>query len=455
MVGETTAWRTVSPRPGHARHTNLSLLFLIALSGALTLHLHDSVLEATAPVHDDFVSNPPALVEANTNTTPNAHSPIANSKNSSNASDVGAQPSAAKAIANTNTNTNTNTNNIDKNEPAPAAKTKTKIDWNDTTTTNRDKEGFKDDIERALFVICMGEKATKSTVVERLVYSARTAGMFSGWIVVLTDAPPERYATLSNWTDNLVFMKPREEDIKKHYKLANMTYKRFKTLVLDYLDRESKLDKVELVYYLDADIVIGNAIGKAFRGLEKIYGIGRLGATANTTTPSIARGKIWMFEGNSDNWPFQGGQMILDRSLSRPCLERFRRGFDAPDSDKQEKDQNILFEMKQEMETAMEGRNTTTVLDCEIVKMVQAPYVEFPSVKEFRKREAYLKKHPEYSHSKSYSPIVHLRNDAGFARARRLPLVVMDLLRFQKGEPDPLGVLKKISLDTKKENKQE
>ena len=410
-------------------------MFLVfAVFGALSLRLHESALNITAPLHDDLVSDlvsdQPTLVAAT-----NAKSPVSDSKN--RIASVTAQSS--NAIQNTK-----------DNEPTPATST-TRIHW------NNDAMG-EDDIERALFVICMGEKATQSTVVERFVYSARKAGMFTGWIVVLTDAPPDRYAALSNWTDHLLFLQPQQRDLKKDYILANTTYKRFKTLILDYLDREPKLKNVELVYYLDADIVIGNALGGAFRGLERTYGIGRLGANANKTTSmdAGARGKIWMFQGNLKRWPLQSGQIVLDRRMSPPCLERWRRGFDGPDSRTLRKDQNILREMKKEMEEAIIKNSTLVLLDCELVKMKQAPYVEFPSVATARTRSAYLENHPNYTYSNSYSPMVHLRNDGGFANAdqSKIQLFLRDLLRLSEGQQDPLGVTKKIEMDTKKENEQ-
>eukprot|EP00984_Skeletonema_dohrnii_P013565 scaffold5612_cov108-Skeletonema_dohrnii-CCMP3373.AAC.3 len=45
----------------------------------------------------------------------------------------------------------------------------------------------------AIFLISFGEQAADSTLVERCVLSLRRRGQWTGYIVLLTDAPPSRY----------------------------------------------------------------------------------------------------------------------------------------------------------------------------------------------------------------------------------------------------------------------
>ena len=312
----------------------------------------------------------------------------------------------------------------------------------------------EDNIERAMFVISMGEKAAKMKTIERFIYSARGIGNYSGWIVVLTDAPPGRYDSINNWTDNVIVMEPKEGDVKDHYKSSNMIYKRFKTMAIEYMDRDPRLDRVELVYYLDADIVFGNDMGKAFRCMESSYGIGRLGANS-TNAISLGKGKMWMFEGNSKKWHIQGGQMILDRYKSQPCLERWRKGFDDEETAKMGKDQYLLMDIKAEMDEAMNATlhqshsSNQTTLECEIVTMVQQPYIEFPTVGKIRLRSKRLKQKGK-SEIFDYSPMVHVRNDGGTGNMKdsNIRPFMTNLLRFKKGQKDTLGILKKVRMDT-------
>ena len=313
-------------------------------------------------------------------------------------------------------------------------------------------KGSDDGIKRAMFVISMGEKAANTKTIERFVYSARNIGKYNGWIVVLTDAPSGRYDGMKNWTDHVIVMEPKEEDLKTHYNVSNMIYKRFKTFAIDYMDRDPRLHDVELVYYLDADIVFGDNMNKAFKGLETTYGIGPLGVNATNTT-DLGKGKMWMFKGNSKKWHIQGGQIILERERSKPCLERWRKGFDAEETAVMGKDQWLLMDMKAEIE---EARNKTNGnhssrkidLECEIVLMEQKPYIEFPLVKNIRKASKELNKNPKKKYT--YLPMVHVRNDGGTAgmKDRYIRPYIRNLLRFKKNQRDTLGILEKVKMET-------
>lgn len=313
--------------------------------------------------------------------------------------------------------------------------------------------GFGDGVERAMFVISMGEKAAKTKTIERFVYSARNTGKYNGWIVVLTDAPSGRYDGMKNWTDHVIVMEPKEEDLKTHYNVSNMIYKRFKTFAIDYMDRDPRLRDVELVYYLDADIVFGDNMMTAFKGLETTYGIGPLGRVNSTNTTDLGKGKMWMFKGNSKKWHIQGGQIILERERSKPCLQRWRKGFDAEETAIMGKDQWLLMDMKAEMEEARNqthGNNTgeNITLECEIVLMEQKPFIEFPLVKNIRKASKELIKNPKKKYT--YLPMVHVRNDGGTAdmRDRYIRPYIRNLLRFKKNQKDPLGILDKVKMET-------
>ncbi len=318
----------------------------------------------------------------------------------------------------------------------------------------RRRDPYDDRIERAMFVISMGEKAAKTKTIERFVYSARNNGKYSDWIVVLTDAPAGRYDGMKNWTYGVVVMEPKEEDLKTHFEIPNMIYKRFKTLAIEYMDRDPRLNNVELVYYLDADIVFGDNMNKAFTGMETTYGIGPLGSNTTNTTSLGARGKMWMFKGNSEKWQIQGGQIILDRKKSQPCLERWRKGFDDEATAKMGKDQFLLMEIKAEMEEARNAKfnKTKTIdntgLECEIQTMEQAPYIDFPTVSKIRQYSRALKKDPKKKIN--HAPMVHVRNDGGTAtmKDKNIRPYIANLLRFRKGQRDRLGILKKVQMET-------
>ena len=86
--------------------------------------------------------------------------------------------------------------------------------------------------------------------------------------------------------------------------------------------------------------------------------------------------------------------------------------------------------------------------DCEIVRMRQYPYVEFPTVVEIKKRSKFLRKHPKRQYFTA--PMVHVRNDGGTAtmKPRNIEPYMANLLRFKRKQTDTLGILKKVQMDT-------
>ena len=344
-----------------------------------------------------------------------------------------------------------------------------------TSSTNNDDSNSSSNkgTRRVIFVISMGITASKTHFVERFVYSARTRGQYDGWIVLLTDAPATRYQKLQQWNyhnndddyldksgnnttkqagkqngkgdEKFIIIHPKPEHYNSQFKRKDMTIKRFKTYVIDYIDMLSsssgtedganstatattrtmitsnndwfykEFQKVDLIYYLDVDIVFSGPLSTVFDGLEQKYKIGSSGSSHDTntnttnavwTTPIPHRSKIWMFEGNFKNAPIQGGQMVLDRRQSLGCLEKWRNMIDkgAPNV---KKDQLPLMGMyhsqlgrmnfnknKKKKKKKRKGMQQTSKnetkylepLDCFIVKMDQKPYISFPEKEDVENR---------------------------------------------------------------------
>ena len=338
----------------------------------------------------------------------------------------------------------------------------------DTVTTNpalNASDDYPDEQERVLFLISMGQNARKSRIVERFVYSARTRGKYRDWIVILSDAPKTRYKEISSWTDKLIHIQPDPKHLnplKHNFTLTSMGYKRLKTYVLEYVATDRRLDHVQLVYYLDVDIVFGDSVWPMFHGLEKTYGIGE-GTSPITSTEKFhgqrPDGRMWMFHGNTPKWKLQGGQMFLHRQHSQPCLERWRHLIDSW-SRYARKDQDMLMRMLQDQTNAIDNENLSS-LQCEVVIMNQKPFIEFPEPKAIVRRARELRKSTEESNATSaaatgvdmqnhhyYSPLVHLRNDGGTKRITpgNIKVYIQDVLQFKEGQKDKLGVLKKMAM---------
>lgn len=128
---------------------------------------------------------------------------------------------------------------------------------------------FEFDQSRLIFLISMGHEASLSKLVERFLWSARKRGKYEGWILLLTDAPVNRYAGL---TRNLIVMNPKSHHFNTSFR-DDMPYKRFKTFMIDYVDRDIKLNSIKLIYYLDVDNIVGNSLPHMFQDLEATYNI--------------------------------------------------------------------------------------------------------------------------------------------------------------------------------------
>lgn len=80
------------------------------------------------------------------------------------------------------------------------------------TVANEEEE---DAPKRAIFLMSFGASASKSTLVERCVLSMRRRGDFNGPVVILTDAPVERYEDA--FDKNVFVINNKEEDMKSGY----------------------------------------------------------------------------------------------------------------------------------------------------------------------------------------------------------------------------------------------
>jgi hypothetical protein len=259
------------------------------------------------------------------------------------------------------------------------------------------------DHDRAIFLISMGRQASESKIVERFLMSARRRGSWQGYVVLLTDAPNDRYTHLEQQDSHFIVMHPHPEHFNWETK-HDMPYKRFKTYVLDYVDSDPRLDTVKLVYYLDVDIIVGNTLSTFFEDIEQKYDIHSLSkieldANANDKQKPDSTGlkdksNIYFFQGNFRKTPVQGGQIILERDSAKSCLLWWRSMMDTQTNET--KDQPFLKTMLHET------HNNTW--NCRMTTMQQEPHLHFPS-KESVKEMNYKWRSDRYYHS-----LIHIKN---------------------------------------------
>eukprot|EP00536_Pseudo-nitzschia_multiseries_P017329 jgi/Psemu1/50400/gm1.50400_g len=375
--------------------------------------------------------------------------------------------------------------------------------------------------KRAIVIISTGEKAANMSMVERFIWSARNIGEYKGWIVLITDADKYRYEDLAvaalpqgeqdkpkyengtiadsfNSENKFLVFRPTERrfaKITRHRRFTqatDMNSKIFKTYALQYADEDARLDSIELFYYLDVDIVFGNRVQPFFEGLERLYKIGRITDgreeasdnsdrryNVNDSTAATDRengpAKIYFFEGNGRN-RIQGGQIVLDRESSQPCLERWRELMQERRKRRKLKDQMSLTTMLKEQKARAKAKRTNVTdsdvathnitdevvdekkelkgsrPDCEITLMKQKrEWIQFPELDDIQKRNAEMQekdaKRPEYP------TLVHFRNSANVMKKveeEHLQIYMRDVLGFDQDEKDELGILNKMIMENVK-----
>lgn len=311
------------------------------------------------------------------------------------------------------------------------------------SSTGQHDDDVDVDMTRAIVAISMGTEATESSIVERFVWSAVNRGQWKGPIVLITDAPQGRYDKLTTWTDNFVEVHPPQHHYSQKHVAIEMVRKRFKTFILDYMsiDSTTRLSKVQTVYYLDIDIVFASPLRPMMHKIETRYMIGSMGnGKSDNYTASIPR--MWMFQGNTARWSIQGGQMILDRATSQPCLRRWRDLFDQHLMARKDQISLNIMVKEQERDSSQEGGK------CEIIPMDQDGFIVFPE----RRDVAEIvngREHgggPTTKHNRTYAPLVHIRNTSSMRNLneKNWQLFLQDILGLHDGEGDPHGITAKI-----------
>lgn len=286
---------------------------------------------------------------------------------------------------NKRTDASVNTESV-KAEISKAVQVETRNDYADTN---------------AIFLISFGKEAEKGTLVERCILSLRRRGRYTGFIVLLTDAPLSRYEQIWNEKDNVIVMNPKEQHfngadgkpLKFNRETLSLKAKRFKTFVLDYFDTDKRLSNILFVYYLDIDIVAGGNINHLFSEVETKH---HIEDKHNAREAKLST--LHFFTPINKEYPFQSGTFVVKRSSSRRCLELWRREIDKIVEGSLGMDQAALRTVYQQIEAGEETK-------CNLVRMENEDFLSFPKPSNF----------DQIAQSSSYTTLIHLSNSK-FAR---------------------------------------
>ena len=190
------------------------------------------------------------------------------------------------------------------------------------TKVNGDDLEFRQET-LTLAMIAFGN-ATKGNHVHRVIRSARTRGEWNGKIVIITDSK-DAFTGLTENDPRVFVLHPRQRDWEglPNFQHDKMKIKRFKTLLLDYILEDPRLEETEFVLYLDIDIVLCQPLVPWLRQKwEK-------GTRSRQAAFADGMSSMYMFsEGKNKGLAGHSGVILLHRDLSRGCLLKWRQLFD-------------------------------------------------------------------------------------------------------------------------------
>lgn len=176
-------------------------------------------------------------------------------------------------------------------------------------------------------MISMGN-ARKTLVAETCVRSIRKSGNFAGHIMILTD--PEgsiKYNDTLSYDPNTIVLEGTDEDMwpksrnpPEPMKFAQsvMIYKRYKTLLFDYVDYSPELaNSTEYIVYIDVDTIVTNDVSGMFLDYHGFV----TNAYANRNRSDVSFFSAFR---QSKSHMIHSGFMVFSRKHSKGCLRAWR-----------------------------------------------------------------------------------------------------------------------------------
>ena len=177
--------------------------------------------------------------------------------------------------------------------------------------------------------------------------------------------------------------------------IGALKYKRFKTLVLDYIDLVPELDDIDWVYYLDIDVLMGAPFHNLLHNLEEKYSIGSDSEDGeNEDEDKELVSKLYVFKDHGDATSVVGnsGFIIMNRRTSGYCLDLWRTEID--DHPEARFDQASLT-------TVALMDDSEKEMQCQVIPMEREEFISYP-VRSYTLQNMMAES--------SYTPLIHILN---------------------------------------------
>lgn len=199
--------------------------------------------------------------------------------------------------------------------------------------TNIPSVGLTDE-NTAVALVSMGSGSKTSLIAERCIRTIRASGNFTGYILLFTD--DHGYETKKenlSFDPKVIVIRGREEDMApkradgsqiQYWGKGIMIFKRFKTLVLRYLDYDSRFDAIRYALYLDVDNIVTNRLAPLFDD----YAVKMSETLSRENSTDFSYFSFWRDPGMKMEY-WQGGQIMYDRYRSTGCVDAWRDQMDT------------------------------------------------------------------------------------------------------------------------------
>jgi hypothetical protein len=266
--------------------------------------------------------------------------------------------------------------------------------------------------ESTVIVTISFGNATQTILLERLLYSIQLNGQWQGRVVVLTDHA-EYYHTQQQLAAlypklSIIQAKPEHlypKDPKTDKPLPFITeamrFKRFKTLILDYLDEHysssspatsnPSSSSFQHVLYLDVEIVVARPIHGLLQDyldvmIEREVFLNEYAHVNSTATPPFMSFFPDCAKCARQNFNLNGGVFVLHHVHSRACLAEWQHLF-AMGADYVKYDQRYLVVMKQKRDKQQQQQpNNNMMSSLNLCKFWELPAAHrlYPNRKDMR-----------------------------------------------------------------------
>ncbi len=200
-----------------------------------------------------------------------------------------------------------------------------------------------------------------------------------------------------------------------------MKYKRFKTIILDYISQEKLLNDINWIIYMDIDILMGAPFSDLVKDINQKYIMpSASGATSSSEADEVSKLYLFQDQSNQNSNIGNSGFIIMNRHTSEDCLDLWQEEIDS--NPEIRFDSTALAAVAEREKIGEKNR-------CNVITMKMENYISYPSN---------VLNLQEMMNESKYTPLIHIMNSykASTINADATKNFVSDVLRLTPEEKE-------------------